>query len=85
MTIMERISVRIGSSISEQLAYIRKRTSKSVSAAIKTAITRYYQHLKRDEDVPRFSEWNFIACGEAEPSLSNNYKAVIHKTLETKL
>ncbi len=80
------ISTNLDDNYSQKLDYLTKATHKDVSEVIEQAIDRYYEYMKQTQANASeiLQQSGFIGCIEAEPTLSESYKARLAEILEKK-
>jgi len=81
------INAYLDDNISHKLEYLTQTTHASVSEVIKQAIDFYYERtkpLQTNVATEMLLHSGFVGCGEAEPTLSENYKFEIEKLMRKK-
>ena len=79
----KRINARLDPGLARKVDALRKRTGQSTTDILKASLESYYIAVTRDER-PAASLADFVGCGTGAPSLSENYKDELTRSLEDK-
>lgn len=84
-----QINTELNHESAQKLTYIKQQTNQEESEIIEQAIALYYRqlcekHHSSDDSLKRLRQSPFIGSFEAEPNLSVNSKAIVHKIFEQK-
>jgi hypothetical protein len=81
-----RINARLDEESARKLDYLKDVTHSQVTEVVKDAIDLYYARVKQSQDSARsrLFDSGFVACGAAEPELSESYKDDLSQALEAK-
>ena len=80
-----RISARLDESRSQKLELLSDSTQLSTSEIFKRAIDLYYERFRADRPAEILRRSGFVACGEAESTLSERYREELTDLLGAKL
>ncbi len=72
----------------KKLEYLIKVTHTNISDVIKQAINHYFEKTNKNKITTaneRLLSSRFVGCGEAEPTLSENYKSELLNIMENKI
>ena len=72
-----RINARLDDSRAQKLEYLTRATDLAISEILKRAIDAYYAQMRESQPKPAeiLGRSGFVGCGEADPELSERYKA----------
>ncbi len=84
------INAQLDDNCYQKLESITQATRSSISVVIKQAIDFYYEHAKHTQisgpeqisRAERLLHSGFVGCGEAKPTLSENYKSSLLDVME---
>jgi len=79
------INTQLDDNCSQKLAFLTQFTHANVPDVIQQAIEFYYEHTQsrfQQNATQRLLHSGFVGCGEAESTLSENYKSEWRKMME---
>jgi len=78
------INAYLDDTYSQKLEYLTQTTHGSLSEVVKQAIDFYYERTQKNASNEILLQSGFIGCGEAAPTLSENYKSEIEELMRNK-
>ncbi len=80
----KRINARISAELAEKLAALQRRTGKSVTELLQSALESYHDASRAAEQPAKLLS-DFVGCAGGPPALSTRYKSELRRSLSRKL
>lgn len=80
-----RINARISADLARKLTVLRRRTGKSITEIVAASLEAYYAGTAKQPQPAMALLGEFIGSGDADPGLSEDYKAALREDLDAKV